>query len=105
MKYYQQDWDTFAPTLTYAYNSLLLCSAHTSLLDLVINVRISEFKLQYKVSTEKMFTAAKQRTEMQDILQNSLDPTRVSLQHIKERYKRDFSRRLFIVPERIRTGF
>lgn len=66
--------------------------------------RITDFTLESMVSTRKMLSAAKQRAGFLAPLQRSLDCASPSLQYTKERYNRDFDRRLCKGCERIRTN-
>ena len=94
-----QDWDRYAPALTYAYNTAVHRSTGTTPFDLVLSRPPPSF-------TNNIITGSSERSDMTfaQRLRDSIDRARSHMDKAQARYKRDFDRRVRRVTHRPKVG-
>ena len=97
-----QDWDTYAPALTYAYNMHVHRSTGTRPFDLVLSRPPPDFTTGPEVT--RIPPPGTRRLLFADRLRASIEQARATLQRTQGRYKRDFDKRIRRIRDKPRTG-
>ncbi|MEM6472591.1 MAG: chromo domain-containing protein [Planctomycetota bacterium] len=97
-----QDWDVYAPALTYAYNMQVHRSTKTRPFDLILSRPPPDFTAHHNVETRQPIDG-KDET-FADRLKRTLTKARAALSKTQARYKKDFDKRVRKVTHKPKVG-
>ena len=99
---HQDDWDKYATSLTYAYNSHVHRSTKTTPFDLVLSRPPPPFTLDQNANEQRPKRFSKH--EFVKRLEHSLEKARRQLDKTQQRYKDDFDKRIRRTNRKLRPG-
>lgn len=103
---HQNDWDEYATSLTYAYNTAIYRSTGTTPFNLVLSNPPASFSLHHSVSEpSKAVDKRELRDEYVSLLERAVRFARSLLRKTQLRYKLDLDKRIRVANRHIRAGY